>query len=153
MATPLRPLPSGRRGTRRALPGLRTILLGLAGVLALNLLIAAVFIGGRGDQGPALPPEIEDVIPAPNSVIRPQEDVGADLDDNYTGVLLIDDREIPLDQLTIVPALGQVTFRPGEDKEIQRLAPGLHRATIEYWPQDKTREKAGRSFTWQFTAG
>jgi hypothetical protein len=153
VTSPLRPLPSPAAGSRRGLSVLGVVVLGVAAIFALNLLIIAAFIGGQGDEGPSLPVEIEDVTPAPNSVIRPQEDVGADLDDTYTGVLLIDDVEIPLDQLQVVPPLGQVIFRPGEGKEISRLAPGPHRATIEYWPQNKTREEAARSFTWQFTAG
>jgi hypothetical protein len=153
VATPLRPLPAGRRRARLTLPTGRTVLLGLSGLLALNLLIAAVFIGGQGDAGPPLPAEIEKITPARGALIRPQEDVGADLVDNYTGVIFIDDVELPLDQLKIVPGLGQVTFRPGPDQDIKALAPGPHRATIEYWPQDKTREEAGRSYTWQFTAG
>jgi hypothetical protein len=78
--------------------------------------------------------------------------VGADLKDDHTGVLFVDGVEIPLDQLRITSGLGQVSFRPGPGKEIERLAPGPHSATIEYWRQDLSRDQ-GRSFTWQFTAG
>jgi hypothetical protein len=153
MAVPLRPLPSGGGRSRRLVfPGLRTTLLILAGVVAVNLMIAAIILAGDTDQGPALPAEIERLLPARNSVIRPQEDVGADLQDDHTGVLFVDGVEIPLDQLRITPGLGQVSFRPGSGKEIERLAPGPHSATIEYWRQDLSRDQ-GRSFTWQFTAG
>ena len=153
MATPLRPLPTGRRRPLLVLPSGRTILLALAGLLAVNLLIVALVIGGQTETGPPLPNEIEAITPARGSRILPQEDVGADLQDNYTGVILIDDVELPLDQLKIIPALGQVIFRPGPDKDIKAFAPGYHRATIEYWPQDRTREDASRSYTWQFKAG
>lgn len=154
MATPLRPLPSGSppaapsRRSRR----LQNVLMGLAAVVAVNLLVAAAVIGGGSNDGPDIPAEIEQVMPAPGTTILSQADVGADLIDTYTGVLFIDGVEIPLDQLRIERALGQVVFRPGENKEITRLAPGPHRATIEYWPQDRDRE-ASRSFTWQFRAG
>lgn len=153
MAVPLRPLPpGGRRSRRLVFPSLRTTVLILAAVVAVNLGIVALTLAGRSDQGPALPSEIERLVPTRNSLIRPQEDVGADLKDDHTGVLFVDGVEIPLDQLRIVPGLGQVSFRPGPGKEIERLTPGPHSATIEYWRQDQSRDQ-GRSFTWQFTAG
>jgi hypothetical protein len=135
------------------MPSGRTVLLSLGGLLAVNLLIVALVIGGQTETGPPLPAEIEAITPARGSRILPQEDVGADLKDNYTGVILIDDVELPLDQLKVVPGLGQVSFRPGPLQDIKAFAPGYHRATIEYWPQDKAREEASRSYTWQFKAG
>lgn len=149
-----RPLPSRRRSTRRsALPGLTTVLLVVGGIVAVNLIIVAGFVGSRGDDGaPAIPTEIEQLIPTRNAQIRTQDDVGADLDDAYTGILLIDDVRIPEDQLKIEPALGTVVFRPGEGKEFTRLTEGAHRATIVFRPQDPNRHEPERSFTWQFTA-
>jgi hypothetical protein len=159
MATPIRPLPAGPR-TRR-LPSPRTILVALGVLAAVNLLIFAAHTGGQGQDNPGSPPpvEIESLFPVPGSVIRPQEDVRADLKDTYTGALFIDDKRIPEDQTKIVPALGQVSFRPGPNKEITALAPGHHYATIQFWPQEKGDEDAARaagaikSYTWQFTAG
>jgi hypothetical protein len=152
VARPLPPVP-GRRRPLLAMPSGRNLLLGLGGLLAVNLLIVALVVGGRSDSGPPLPSEIESITPARGALIRPQEDVGVDLKDTYTGVILIDDHEIPEDQVTIRLGLGQVIFRPGEGKDIKVLRPGPHHATVEYWPQDKTRAEAGKSFTWQFTAG
>jgi hypothetical protein len=159
MATPIRPLPAGPRA--RHLPSPRTIVIGLGVLLAVNLLIFAGHIGGQGQQnlGPPLPVEIESLVPVPGSVIRPQEDVGADLKDTFTGALFIDDQRIPQDQTKILVALGQVSFRPAPNKEISALRPGNHHATILYWPQEKGDEDAARaagavkSYTWQFTAG
>ena len=148
---PLRPLPGGRR-RRFAFPSLGTSLVILAGVVAANLIIVALVVAGRSEQGPPLPASIERLVPARNAVIRPQEDIGADLKDDHTGLLFVDDVEIPLDQLRIVPGLGQVFFRPGPGKEIERLTPGPHKATVEYWPQDRSRDE-GFSFSWTFTAG
>jgi hypothetical protein len=152
MAVPIRPLPGGGKRRRFVFPSLGNTILIVAGVMAVNLVVVALTLVGRSEQGPPLPAEIERVVPARNSVIRPQEDVGADLKDDYTGVLFVDSVEIPLDQLRIIPGLGQVSFRPGPGKEIERLTPGPHSATVEYWRQDQSREQ-GRSFTWQFTAG
>ena len=158
MARPILPLPAGRR---RRLPSPRTIVGALGTLLAVNLLIFAGHVGGQGQEnlGPPLPAEIEALVPGPGSVVRPQEDVGADLRDTYTGALFIDERRIPQDETKIVPSLGQVTFRPGPQKEITALQPGSHHATILYWPQDRGDEdnaravRALKSYTWQFTAG
>ena len=127
--------PSGRS----ARPGVRVLVVGIGALLAVNLLIFAVHVGGRGQdhQGPPLPIEIESVTPVPGAIIRPQESVGVDLGDTFTGVLVIDEGRIPEDQLRIVPALGQVSFRPGAGQVLTALAPGHHSATILYWPQDK----------------
>jgi hypothetical protein len=159
MATPIRPLPAGARPRR--LPSLRTIFVALGVLAAVNLLIFAIYMGGKGQDhlGTPLPEAIEYLVPVPGAVIRPQEDVGADLKDTYTGALFIDDIRIPQDETKFTPGLGQVSFRPGPDREIEALRPGHHYATIHYWPQEKGDEDAARaagvvkSHTWQFTAG
>jgi hypothetical protein len=158
MATPIRPLPAGER-TRR-LPGLRAILVALGVLAAVNLLIFAAHTGGQGqDTGPPLPEGIRYLVPVPGSVIRPQDDVGAQLKETYTGALFIDDVRIPDTDAQIDNSLGVVRFRPGPNKEITALRPGHHYATIHFWPQDKGDEDAARaadavkSYTWQFTAG
>jgi hypothetical protein len=143
------------------MPATRTIVVALGVLAAVNLLIFAAHTGGKGqdNQGPPLPREIEYLVPVPGSVIRPQEDVGADLKDTYTGALFIDDVRIPQDETKFTPGLGQVSFRPGPNKEIESLRPGHHYATIHFWPQDKGDEDAARaagvvkSYTWSFTAG
>ncbi|MGH9040523.1 MAG: hypothetical protein ACRDZ3_09855 [Acidimicrobiia bacterium] len=153
MATPLRPLPPGATVPRKRF-GLQNILLGLAAVLAVNLLVAAVVIGGR-EEGPELPSTIENVIPEPGAGMLAQDDVGVDLLDTYTGYLTIDGVEIPADQTRFNLPLGELSFRPGEGKEITRLEEGLHSATIFYWPQELGEEEGrrrARSFTWQFRA-
>jgi len=159
MATPIRPLPAGARPRR--LPSIRTVIVALGALAAVNLLIFATHTGGKGQDnlGSPLPEAIEYLVPVPGAVIRPQEDVGADLKDTYTGALFIDDIRIPQDETKFTPGLGEVSFRPGPDREIESLAPGHHYATIHYWPQDKGDEPAARaagvvkSYTWQFTAG
>jgi hypothetical protein len=157
--TPIRSLPTGQPARR--LPKPRTIIVALGVLLAVNLLIFAGHGGGQGQANPSppLPAEIESLAPVPGAVIRPQENVGVDLKDTYTGALFIDEKRIPQDQTTIVPGLGQVSFRPGPNKEFTVLAPGNHHATILYWPQEKGDEDGARhagalkSYTWQFTAG
>lgn len=159
MATPIRPLPGASR--QRRLPRTSTIVVGVGVLLAVNLLIFAGHTGGKGQDnlGSPLPPEIEHLVPVPGSVIRPQEDVGADLKDTHIGALFIDDVRIPESDARIERSLGQILFRPGPDREITALRPGHHYATIHFWPQEKGDEDAARaagaikSYTWQFTAG
>jgi hypothetical protein len=152
MSGTVRQLPSSQRRKGLAFPSRQNLLLIGLGLLAVNFLIYAVSVGGRGNEGPPTPIAIERVIPQPGTLIASQEEIGADLDDQYTGILIVDGSEIPLDQLRIVDALGQVFFRPGEKQDIERLAEGNHSATVIYWPQDKTQEEAGKSYTWQFKA-
>lgn len=159
MATPIRPLPAGSR--RRRLPSNRTVIVGLGVLAAVNLLIFAGHTGGKGQDnlGSPLPDAIEHLVPVPGAVIRPQEDIGADLKDTFIGALFIDDTRIPETDTRIERALGQIIFRPGPGKEITALRPGNHYATIHFWPQEKGDEVAARaagvvrSYTWQFTAG
>lgn len=133
------------------MPTWPTLLMVLGGLLAVNLLLLA----GRGsneDGGRELPSAIERLIPAPGTLIRTQDDVGADLDDVYTGRLEINGIVIPDDQTVIVKPLGQVTYRPREGNEIESLPEGRNRATIFYAPQDTSRGEPERSFTWEFLA-
>src|SRR4051812_18121640 len=112
MATPLRPLPAGSR--RRRMPAARTIVVALGVLAAVNLLIVAAHTGGQGqDTGPPLPEGIRFLVPLPGSVIRPQDDVGAQLKETYLGALFIDDIRIPDTDARIDPSLGVVVFRPG----------------------------------------
>lgn len=128
------------------------IVMGVGGLVAVNLFVGGFIIASRSTESQALPVEIEQVTPAPGSVISPQDTVQADLDDSYTGVLIIDGKELPLDQLTIRPSLGQVSFRPGPELDITRFLPGLHIVRVVYWPQAESRRQS-RSFVWRFTSG
>ncbi|MCZ7527287.1 MAG: hypothetical protein M5U14_13445 [Acidimicrobiia bacterium] len=121
-------------------------------LLALNLLLV---VGLSTDTEPATggqPPAVERTIPTAGSIIRQLEDVGVDLRDDLTGVLLIDGVEIPEDQLQRVESLGQLRFRPGEGKDIERFSPGAHAATVLYWPQTASRDEGTSAYTWSFRA-
>jgi hypothetical protein len=97
-------------------------------------------------------PAVEVFVPGSDSpgVLR-QAQIGVDLADGWTGVLLINGIEIPEDQLLRVPALNQVFFTPGEGKEIERLEPGDVSATAIIWRPalGETREN-GRPVRWRF---
>jgi len=104
------------------------------------------------------PDAIDVVAPAEDSVVRPQETIGFDLRDDLTGALNLDRVRIPEDQYEGDPGVGQVFWRPGDDKEFQELPEGRHEATAEFWVAGQTEEEARAnnevfSYTWRFTVG
>jgi hypothetical protein len=104
------------------------------------------------------PDAIDVVLPAEDSVVRPQETIGFDLRDGLVGVLSLDRLRIPEDQYDGDRAVGQVFWRPGADKEFEALPGGRHDVTAEYWDASKSEDQAREdndifSYTWQFTVG
>jgi hypothetical protein len=88
------------------------------------------------------------VQPAPNQLALRQDRIFAQLADSYTGVLIVDGREIPEDQLDHREGLNTVGFTPGEGTETGRLKPGQRCATVVFWPAASTREAASDSYKW-----
>lgn len=100
------------------------------------------------------PTAVEVVTPRPGELVRRQDTITADLRNGLTGVLLIDGREIPLDQLEIVKPLSQISFRPGPGKEIESLDAREHTATVLYWVGTQLdRPTKVSSYSWRFRAG
>lgn len=130
---------------------LRSGLMAAGVAAALALMVLGFYASDSGDDAP-LPEEVERIVPTRGALISPQGDVGADLADTFEGALRIDGAEIPLDQLTVVEATGQLFFNPGAGKDIERFTPGVHSASVIYWPQGESRDEAS-SFTWQFRVG
>ncbi len=147
---PTRVAPQGAALRRRRL--WRGLILGGGGLLALNLFVGGFVLASRSSEPQELPVAIERVHPTPGAVTRPQDSISVDLDDIYTGVLVLDGKELPLDQLDIVLPIGQVSFQPGPEHDVARLLPGRHTARVVYWRQDRTRAES-RSFSWTFHAG
>ncbi len=117
-----------------------------------NLLIYLGHSAVTGSNPQKLPAEVHDVLPAPSSLVRPLETVSVQLDPRYTGILQIDGKEIPLDQLNVVPGQGSVSFRPGKNKDIEEFTPGTHAVTVVYWKEIESRNKS-HSYTWSFRVG
>ena len=109
-----------------------------------------------GSSNP-LPATVTSVMPEPGTIASPIDTIVVDLDDSYTGVLLISQNngpfvEIPEDQLSRVVELGQVAFRPGPDKEITRFTPGTVTVSALYWSRTRLggRPRHPASYTWSF---
>ena len=114
------------------------------------LVVGGFLAADSGEEG--LPAAVEGITPADGALVSPQGDVGADLADDHTGVLIVDGVEIPSEQLTLVEPLGQVFFSPGPGKNLSSFSAGTHRVSVVYWPKAQTRED-GSSYSWQFRVG
>lgn len=88
------------------------------------------------------------VEPAADGSALRQSRIFVQLADNYTGVLVIDGREIPEDQLDRREGLNTVGFTPGPGLEIDELNPGERCAVVVYWPASSTREASSTSYRW-----
>jgi hypothetical protein len=148
--------------TRRRNPGRVLIVAGVL-IVAINLLVLGGLMQSTDTNTVDLPLAIERVLPEAGTVIRPQDSIGVDLRDGYTGQLTIDppnDLALTLgpDQIEGDPNLGVVTFRPGAGKDIEEFSPGDHVAIVEYWPNTMTFVEAddagdvGR-YSWSFRVG
>jgi hypothetical protein len=138
---------------RRSLPKL---VVALAVGLAAYLLITA-FTGAQIGTTASYPNGLESVTPLPGAVAVPgQSAISVDLAFDQEGVILINGREIPLDQMQpSEPATGVITFLPGsadgEDKDFTRLPGGVVNLETIFWPRIGSREADGQSYRWSIT--
>jgi len=130
-------------------PTIGTALIALGVIVALNLIIVAFVMASREVSGPPIPVAFQQIFPVRNGQVPRQDSVGADLQDDYTGVIIIDDKEIPEDQLFRIVPQGVVRFQPGPGKDIESFEPGRHSIKVVYWKQIESRETA-HEYGWQF---
>ena len=92
------------------------------------------------------------VFPEPGTQTLRQDTIYVELQVPYTGVLRIDETEIPEDQLERIQVgnTTRVAYTPGPEKETGALRPGRHSATAVFWEETKSRREA-RTFGWNFT--
>jgi len=128
-------------------------------LVVVNLAIFGTKKEVRGIPSKERPAAILGLTPQEDDHIIPQQGIVVDLRLSYTGQLSIDRRLIPQDQLEITkPNLLELSFTLGPTHDIRQFSPGVHNATIEYWPLPKTNEeaKAGGllgTYTWVFNVG
>jgi hypothetical protein len=126
-------------------------------VLSLLVAVAVVGIGyaftlnEEGGQPVLKDSAVARVYPEPGAQVPRQDTIYVELVVPYTGVLRIDDVEIPEDQLTRIQIGNstRVSYTPGPGTETGALRAGPHRATAVFWESNKTREEA-RTFPWNF---
>ena len=93
---------------------------------------------------------IEAVSPPEGDLDLRQVQVGVDLAPGYTGMLYLDNAEIPEDDLQRVPAVNTITLKPQNDSPYRQLSPGRHIASVVYWPIAVGRSQEQR-YTWRFS--
>lgn len=121
-------------------------------------LIAAVALGGfvfvftspKQDDIGKLPAAVESVSPPGGDLDLRQITIAADLKPGYTGYLMLDGVELPLDELVIVDALNSITFRPPPDSDYYQLEPGPHCATVVYRTFTQTQAESSQ-YRWCFS--
>lgn len=95
------------------------------------------------------PEHLESVTPENSSQNVPgQASIVANLEFGYTGALIINGREIPMDQVDEVVATGELRFSPGDGKDLRRLPGGALSVTVVFWPSQGTREVDADSYSW-----
>jgi len=142
--------PGRRRGAIRH-PG-RVAVVVVALLAVVNLL---AYVGLRSDTGsdPArpVPHAVRRLQPAPDSLVAPQDGIQVTLADGLTGILTVDGRAVPEDQITYTGP-SDLSFRPAPGREWARWSAGAHTATVTYWPRTEDRAHA-RTFDWTFRVG
>jgi len=134
-------------GTRRIVTPYRV---GVSVLLAIAAALLYVGVASSTDPEPVEVPDgrVTSVSPQPDELALRQARIFAVLDTGHTGVLIVDGIEIPEDQIDRTEGLNVVAFTPGEDKEIDRLKPGVRCATVVFWPLTSTREASAASYNW-----
>jgi len=111
--------------------------------------IVFAFSGPSGDGTTAKPAGVEAVTPAGGDLELRQVTVAADLAPGYTGYLSIDGKEVPEDDVQIVPALNTVTLKPQPGSDFERFQPGAHCTTVFYRRIGEPRDSSS-SYRWCF---
>ena len=164
MTTPSTPAPPAGPPAKEPLvkhPGrVLTVVLALGAVITLMIVAITSAQTDTGDTRNAglLPTPVEKTIPGIGELIRRQDTIEVDLQDDLTGVLVIEPPdgprfEVPEDQTERIVPLGQLSWRPGPDRELEQFEAGTYRATVLYWPQSKPRPAQPSGFTWEFRVG
>ena len=130
------------------------LLLGRLGVAALIGLALLLLVSGVNDNrtpASSLPAGLESVTPANSATNVPsQSTIVADLTFGNTGVLVVNGREIPLDQLDYERATGTLSFTPGKNREFVKLPGSDVRVVVIFWPEQGTREANAHEYPWTF---
>jgi hypothetical protein len=135
-------------------------------VVAGGLTLVAILFAGAittADTDPPvrqLPASVQKASPRPGAIVPPQEAIVVDLRDDLTADLTLCGptqtgasacTPLPVDQVDFIPALGQLTFKPGEGKDIEAYEPGPNRVDVSYYSQADPRRDRG-TYSWTFVS-
>jgi hypothetical protein len=93
---------------------------------------------------------IEQLIPAPDSKILQQDQIGIDLAPGYEASLTVNGTPLPEDEVLAVPQLNQVFFQPGPGKSIEQWPAGRNCIIATFW-RSATGPGQSTNRAWCFT--
>lgn len=121
------------------------------------LFAGAIVSADTKDTRTTLPTQVQSASPKPGTIVPPQEAITVDLRDDLTADLSLcgptqsagSCTALPADQVDFIPALGQLTYRPGPGKEIEAYEPGQNTVNVTYHSQADPSKDNG-AYTWAF---
>jgi hypothetical protein len=139
-------------------PGRFAIVAGGLTLVAL-LFAGAITSADTSNVKTALPKTVQSISPEPGTIVPPQEPIVVDLRDDLTADLELcgptqspgNCTALPADQVQFVPGLGQLTYRPGDGKEVEAYQPGRNTVVVHYHSQADPERDTGL-FTWSFVS-
>ena len=143
-----------RRRDTRLVTGRRLLISLLLAVAAGGLVFAFVTSPDQSAIEADRHPALVRLFPRDGDVNLRQDTVGVELAFGYTAALRLNQVEIPDDQVSRIDVGSgtRFSYTPGPGTETGALDAGRHCATVIFWPTNETRQQAGRSHTWCFTA-
>jgi hypothetical protein len=156
VSTELRTPPARRKAIEH--PGRFAIVAGGLTIVAL-LFAGAITSADTSNVKTTLPKTVESISPQPGTIVPPEEPIVVDLRDDLTADLELcgptqssgSCTALPADQVEFVPGLGQLTYRPGEGKEVQAYEPGRNTVVVHYYSQADPERDTGL-FSWSFVS-
>jgi hypothetical protein len=128
----------------------RRIIYALLLAVAFAALVSAFLLTPEPDP-PDRPVDVLAVSPEENANEVRQATVFAELGGDVDAALIINNKEIPDDQVDRLQTGNlRIAFVPGEGKEFERLPGGRTCARVEYWPRGQVRENTSKAYAWCF---
>ena len=126
------------------------VVVAMAGVGTITLAVLA----REGSDGPGLDPAVEQLIPAADSEVLVQTNVGIDLVDSPSYKIVsfrLNGIELPQDEWLFSLGTQRLTYLVGDDQTVAELRPERNCARVEFYP---TLEGAAatRQVSWCFSA-
>ena len=153
---------------RRVSPTAKRTTAGVAVGIGVLLVVLGLNASVTGREAQNLPPQVQSINPVRSATqVQRQERIQVDLIAGYTGVLVVNNIELPVTSLDALPAAkpGQqidlpltvifepgnntLTFQPTKGALIERYNTGVNTVMVRYW-KIVDGPGAARSFTWQF---
>ncbi len=133
----------------------RIIVITVGLLLALNFVVIGYHATRDTTATPDLPSGIAELFPPRGQVVRPQDELGVQLQKGWTGELTLDTTPLPKDQYDPVALENNAIFwRPGPGKEFSETPPGKHTLSLHYWPvEEGSGGPDDHTFTWDFKVG